>query len=56
MSLLDQLLEPWEEYLARRKLERMDAVVIDLSKLKATGWYGAVTNGEVIPFEVRHDR
>ena len=28
MSLLDQLLEPWEEYIARRKLERTPAITI----------------------------
>ena len=56
MNAIEVLKETWQEYLARRKLERMDAGVIDLSKLKATGWYGAVTNGEVIPFEVRRDR
>ena len=28
MSLLDQLLEPWEEYIVRRKIERTLAVTI----------------------------
>ena len=52
MSLLDQLLEPWEEYIVRRKIERTSAITI-------TRWPdGTIWIDEIatLKSEVRHDR
>ena len=52
MSLLDQLLEPWEEYIVRRKIERTSAITI-------TRWPdGTIWLDEIatLKSEVRHDR
>jgi len=51
MSLLDQLLEPWEEYIVRRKLERTLAITI-------TRWPdGTIWIDEVVTWkaEVRYE-